>query len=150
MNYNIFLLFLFCLISTFIVAKDNEVCPDLTSTNKVTKTKTSKDLAPFLELKKINEEYESTNAIPVAPPPDQQMDGIPIPGLPDGCELEIRPREQHTEKKKEESVFDRNSNLNPSFKIDSVQEIKEFPITKESKKNEEAWKKKEREERTIE
>ena len=54
------------------------------------------------------------------------MDGIPVPGIPDGSDLNIEeaadPEEKTAEKPK--SVFDRDSDLNPSFAIDPIQEEK--------------------------
>ncbi len=74
------------------------------------------------------------------------MDGIPVPGIPDGSELNVEVQDKPVEvkeKESKESVFDRDSNLDPSFAIDPIQEIKEAPITKESERDEKAWEERE-------
>ena len=74
------------------------------------------------------------------------MDGIPVPGFPDGSELNVVTDEISVEGKEkglEKSVFDRDSDLNPSFAIAPSQEIKAAPITKESERDEKALGKRE-------
>ncbi len=144
------LLLTFVWLSGIVFAENVEIVPCLTCTNKVDKAKISQDLKPFSKLKEITEEFGGTNAPPPPPPPDEQMDGIPVPGIPDGAVLNVEVNDKPVEKKeKEESVFDRDSNLDPSFAIDPIQEIKEFPMTEESERDEKAWKKRERAEDTF-
>ncbi len=131
--------------SCFGVAENNEILPNLSDTNKIDEIKISKDLSAFSDLKEITDEFGETNS--VAPPASEElMDGIPVPGIPDGSELNVATDETSVEDKEkglEESVFDRDSDLDPSFAIDPIQEIKEAPITKESEKDEKAWEKRE-------
>ncbi|MHA1574593.1 MAG: hypothetical protein ACTSXL_00375 [Alphaproteobacteria bacterium] len=146
-----FILFIaFFWISGFGFAENNEILPNLNDTNKVDKIKNSKDLKSFSDLKEITEEFGGTNSAPPPPAPGELMDGIPVPGIPDGSELNVEVQDKpikDKEKVSEKSVFYRDSDLNPRFAIDPIQEIKEVPITKESERDEKAWEKRENEEK---
>ena len=143
------LLIVFFLMLGFGCAENNEILPDLNDTNKVNKIKISQDLNSFSDLKGITDEFGGTNSDPPPPAIGKLMDGIPVPGIPDSSELNVEPQETpvgEKEKESEDSVFDRDSDLNPSFDIDPIQVIKEAPITKESERDEKAWKEREQEE----
>ena len=136
-------------ISGFGFAETNGFLLNLNDTNKVDKIKISQDLSCFSDLKEITDEFGGTNSAPPPPAPGELMDGIPVPGIPDGSELNVvtekTPPVEDKEKASENSVFDRDSNLDPSFEIDPIQEIKEAPITKESERDEKAWEEREQE-----
>ncbi len=133
-------------ISGFGFAENNEILPNLNDTNKVDKIKISQDLSCFSDLKEITDEFGGTNSVPPPPAPGELMDGIPVPGIPDGSELNVETQDTPAgdkEKVSKKSVFDRDSNLDPSFAIDPIQEIKDAPITKESERDENAWEERE-------
>jgi len=134
-------------VANFAVAENNEVLPNLNDTNKFDKIKVSKDLSCFSDLKEITDEFGGTNSAPTPPATGELMDGIPVPGIPDGSEINVKNQDLsvgNKEKISDCSVFDRDSNLDPSFAIDPIQEIKEAPITKESERDEKAWEKREK------
>jgi|GEM_PF-3229960 len=144
MKIYLILILAFVLGSGFAAANHCKVCNKLNDKNTAEEVKPSEELKPFSELKEITAEFGGTNAPPPPPPPEEQMDGIPVPGIPDGADLDIEVPDKPVEsKEKEESVFDRDSDLDPSFAIDPIQEIKNAPMTKESERDEEAWKERE-------